>query len=33
MGFGDAILLAAIGLFVGASHLVALLFLASLLGL
>ncbi len=32
MGFGDAILLAAIGLFVGASHLVALLFLASLLG-
>jgi leader peptidase (prepilin peptidase)/N-methyltransferase len=32
MGFGDAVLLSAIGLFVGARHLLALLFLASLVG-
>ena len=32
MGFGDAFLLSAIGLFVGASHLLVVLFIASFLG-
>lgn len=32
MGFGDPLLLMAIGLFIGASHLVLLLFLSSMLG-